>query len=342
MLFASRFADLLLGRSQFRQGSTLVSKQLGLLDGRGGRGKVRSKRIAWFGAAALALACSGCGGSGSGSPPPSGGGATPTPSPAPTPAPNPGGSSSFGSLGQTNSLTFASLGFSYRATDGGFGYNLVEGSTDPTFTPSLRLAAPDQLFLTVPGIDEGALRPDGSSGISQQVGLFSQGYFAPGGHVSINLVLKTNNSVLAYSAYAFWISNNSNAGPGEPYLISPFVYGVPTSPSALPASGIATYAVLMSSTGSRNNNLTVDFSSRTVTGSVAMETPTGPLTFSLQGVTFTGDGSQFSGTLVTPDRALQGTFEGRFTGPTGEELIGRYSAPGTGDFETELWTGYRQ
>lgn len=304
----------------------------------------RARWIGWVGAAALAFACSGCGGEtgGGGTPQPTGGGATPTPGPTPTPAPAPVGVRDFGSLGQTTPQTFASYGFSYRATDNGFGYDLVEGSVDPTFTPSLRLAAQGQLFLTVSGFGEGWLRPDGSSGTSPVIGITEFGYYAPGGRAYISVIFKTlPNTVLANSASASWVSDYDSATPSAPYLISPFVYGVPTPPAAIPASGIATYAAPNISTGERSIDLTLDFSARTVTGSVVLASPTGPVSFMLQGVTFTGDGSQFSGNLVVPGNAIQGTFEGRFTGPSGEELIGRYTVPRGGGVEAGLWAAYR-
>lgn len=271
---------------------------------------------------APALTLSGCGGGGGGS---AGPGVsivtpTPTPTPSPSPTPSPAAVTTFGALGQTASQSFAVLGYAYRGADAGFGYRPDPASFDPGFQVGLRYAAPTSLFLALAGDGEGVLSPNGASGTSPTLGVTQLGYTVLGGNASLFVAYnRAVTATLQSSAHGSWIKFLNDGSP-YPYRLVEFVYGVPTSPAALPQSGIASYA-------SRENAfvLKADFSAKGLSGSI---TPVdGGPAYVLSGVSFTGDGSAFAGQLDAGNGVMKGTIEGRFTGPSGAELIAKAVAP---------------
>ena len=79
-------------------------------------------------------------------------------------------------------------------------------------------------------------------------------------------------------------------------------------------------------------DLRFDFSARTVSGTLHLETRELGFEESFGTVTFTGvigapGETTFSGTISAPRFAQAGSFEGRFTGPDASEIILRWRTP---------------
>jgi hypothetical protein len=274
--------------------------------------------------AALVFFATGCGGGGGSPPPPDGTGVivTPAPTPPPTAAPTPP-PAIFGALGQTTSQQFATLGFSYRGRDSGFGLEPDPTSLDTSRTIGLRLAAPSQLLLSIGGFGEGVMMPNGSGGTDQKGRIILLGYSALGGTASLQLEPRLDGNYLSSTGRGSWESPPTLGG-AFPFAAAEFVYGVPTAPGSLPATGLGTFDFILSAPQS----LTVDYGARTVSGTVTINPGGGTSrVYALRDVIFTGDGTQFRGRLATTDPALDGTIDGQFTGPGGAEMMGRLLFP---------------
>ncbi len=280
-------------------------------------------------AAALALVCGSCDGGGSSAPIPSS--STPSPSPVPTPAPSapaptlPAGIQSFGTLGQTTPQAFAVLGFSVRGKDGGFGYVIDPATLDTQSTTGLRLAAVNQLVLSVAGQGEGTLIPNGGNGIDPQGRLVQASYNVLGGVAGLQETRLIDGTVLKNTGHGSWVSAFT-ANDANPYLLISFVYGVPTAPSSIPQGGINLYRIAFGPPGSA---LTVDFTARTVSGTITLQEEGGAVhVYALQDVVLTGDRTEFKGRIASSTNGKTGEIQGRFTGSAGEEIMARYFIPG--------------
>jgi hypothetical protein len=230
----------------------------------------------------------------------------------------------FGALGQTSSQQFAVLGFAYRGQDAGFGYRPDPTSVEPDVAVALRFLAPSQLLLTIPGLGEGALLPSGASGADFQGRLNYLGYLALGGNSHLTLPLaKGATTYLTSTGFGSWVSPPENSPQSYPFRLIEFVYGVPTRPDDVPASGSATYE----SSDANIGPIVVDFAARRVTGTIAAG-GTESRAYSIRDVVFTPDGTGFQARLTTGDPTLEGSIDVRFTGTAAIELMGRYRAPG--------------
>jgi hypothetical protein len=233
----------------------------------------------------------------------------------------------FGALGQTTTQSFSVLGFSYRGVEvGGFG-DLEPDPSSFNLNPAigLRLVAPFQLVLAIPGFGEAPLGGGSlSTGTDSKGRLVSAGYSAVGGTVTLQLAQLGNEMYLSSTGFGFW---QSNFQPGSqfPYAVAQFVYGVPTPPTDVPSGGSGTYDGAEFAT--HIGPLTVDFTARTVSGAIKVGTAAGTRVYNLSGVLFTADGAGFRGRLTTGDPALDGEIEGRFTGSSAREIMGRYHVP---------------
>jgi hypothetical protein len=286
----------------------------------------------------IALAfLSGCGGGGADAPSGSGNPVvvTPPPTSSPPPAPAPlSGAPVFGSLGQTTSQQFASFGFAYRGEDAGFGYTPDPASFEPASGLGIRLVAPSQLLLTVPGSGEGVLTPNGASGTSTEGRLVYLGYSTLGGSASLSVpFLAGDKPYLTSTMNGSWVSAPTS-GQRFPYRLVEFVYGVTTKAEAVPTMGTASYKIRDLG---EVQTLEVDFSARAVSGTISLE----GRTYSLQNVVFTADSTGFSGRLTTGASNLVGSFEGRFTGALADEMMGRLQVPATQGESMFLFTGGR-
>ena len=280
---------------------------------------------------------SSCGGGGADAPPGNGNPIVvtppPTSSPPPAPAPLPG-APVFGALGQTTSQQFASFGFAYRGEDAAFGYTPDYASFEPVSELGIRLVAPSQLLLTIPGSGEGVLTPNGASGTSTEGRLVYLGYSTLGGSASLSVPFRGGDKLyLTSTMNGSWVSAPTS-GQRFPYRLIEFVYGVATKAEDVPTTGTANYEIRDLG---EVRTFTVDFTARTVAGSISLE----GRTYILQNVVFTADSTGFTGRLTTGDSSLIGSIEGRFTGALASEMMGRLQLPPTQGQSMFLFTGGR-
>jgi hypothetical protein len=233
----------------------------------------------------------------------------------------------FGALGQTTTQSFSVLGFSYRGIEvGGFG-DLEPDPSSFNLNPAigLRLVAPLQLVLAIPGAGEGPLGGSRSTGTDTKGRLVFVGYSALGGILGLQLArLGAEETYLSSTGFGSWQSDFQPGNP-YPYAVAQFVYGVPTPSTDVPSGGSGTYDGAEFAT--HIGPLTVDFTARTVSGAIKVGTGAGTRVYHLSGVLFTADGAGFRGRLTTGDPTLDGEFEGRFTGSSAREMMGRYHVP---------------
>jgi hypothetical protein len=216
-----------------------------------------------------------------------------------------------------------------RGRDGGFGYNPDLSTLNLEPGVGMRLAAGDRLAMSLPTLGEDLLVANGGSGTGSQ-GLFMLMYSVLGGGISITMPSRTDGTLLKSTAQASWVGAFEPA-QSNPYLLVDFVYGIPTLPANMPRAGAVVYH------GVGAKGFVVDFARQTISGELDTSDATAPK-FTLKDVVFTGDGTTFKGQLVSADPAKSGELEGRFTGPSGEELMARYVIPALGGSSAAVWT----
>jgi hypothetical protein len=287
---------------------------------------------------AIGLLLASCGGGGGSSPPDGTGVITPSPTPAPPPSATPTPPASpFGALGQTQSREFITLGFSYRAADGGLGYSPDPNSYATDRPVGLRYVAQTQrLWLAIGGFGEGIMTPNGSGGFDGQGRTTQLGYSVLSGTVDLGAPSHPGGGYLSSTGWGSWVSQFSG-GSAFPYLLVEFVYGVPTSVGNMPQSGTGTYEPF-----SLAPRLTVDFAARTVTGSITLGEAPNATVFTLQDVKFTPDGTGFSGRAVSADPARDAVIDGRFTGPNANEMMARFVVSSNQGFVPLIWAAVRR
>lgn len=261
----------------------------------------------------------GCGGGG-GSSPPTGSGPTPMPTPTPTPSPTPSAPppdiGSFGTLGVTTSQSFATLGNSQQGNGSGWDFVGVPGSLSAQPGHAIRFAAPSSLLLMIPGFGEGELVPRGSSDVIFNGELIAAYFDVLNGMLTLSRPVVADR-LQRYVMQGYFVSD-PEAGSTEANLIVAFSYGIPTPPNALPTSGSAQYQTTF--TESRFS-FSADYSSNGITGAVPFYVNGPALVSEFRDVIISEDGTGFSGRLIPPDGSAEGTVQGRFMGPTGEEFI---------------------
>jgi hypothetical protein len=119
-----------------------------------------------------------------------------------------------------------------------------------------------------------------------------------------------------YVMHAYFASA-PEADQGQTNLLLSFAYGIATQPNALPTSGVADYATTYSESGLV---FRADYAAKAITGTLPFYTNGPTLTSLLKDVTISADGTSFSGRVVPPDGSAEGTIQGLFMGPTGEEF----------------------
>lgn len=264
----------------------------------------------------------GCGGGGTQNPP-TGSGQAPTPSPTPTPTPSPTPSptplpnvGSFGTLGATASQVFATLGHSQLGK--GSGWDFVADSSTFNVQPghAIRLAAPSSLLLMVPGLGEGALVTRNNSG-SFFNGERIEAYFdVLGGFLFLSKPI-VEGRLQQYVMQAYFVSS-PEAYPNASNLILQFGYGIAAPPNALPSSGQAEYQSTFSET---EFAFRADFGAKVISGTMPFFVNGPTQSSELRDVTISADGTGFSGRLIPPDGSAEGTIQGLFMGPNGEEFL---------------------
>ena len=271
----------------------------------------RRETLAGAGLALLA----GCGGGGGSSSPPISLGQAPapapTPTPIPTPPPPPPNVGSFGSLSATTSLAYATLGHSQRGMGDGWDFVPEVGTLTTQPGHAIRFAAPSSLLLMVPGLGEGELAPRDNSGS------FLNGERASASFNVLGGILTLARPVVVERLQQYVMRGYFTSAPvSGKYLILEFEYGLPTPPNALRTLG-ADYQM----NTEKGFTLRADYGAKTVTGTIPFFVNGPSLASQFRDVTISNDGTSFSGRLIPPDGSAEGTVQGLFVGPTGEEFL---------------------
>ena len=290
----------------------------------------------------LTLSATGCGGGSSSSasiavaPAP-----TPSPTPTPTPTPSPSPTPTSGPLAGPPALTqvqdFAVLGYSVTgSTDReGRGGPLVQ---QPGGVAIRYIASDGRHELMIPGREWGTLGTAFTNGgdFSSQSVTVGTGATAFAYRLALFVPGDRNRTLpLVHTSYGSWEASAIN--PTDPNKIDQnygtFAYGVPTQAGGVPRVGMATYRGVVFDPYSQTGtvNITIDFATRQVTGSIE------PFFNDGIGGVESGGSYPFSGSLQADASAFQASFpigstgrtgllEVQLTGPTGEELMLRWSA----------------
>jgi hypothetical protein len=263
------------------------------------------------------IVLAGCGGGDSSgapavvSPPP-----TPTPTPTPTPAPTPTpGIGSFGTLGVTTSQPFATLGYMQIGKGSGWDFVAQTDTLDTQPGHSIRFDAPSTLLLMVPGVGEGGLVPREGSGSFFNGERSGADFNAMGGILSLSRPIVAGR-LQQYLMQAYFVAS-PYAGSNESNIILQFEYGIAVPPNALPTSGQADYQ------GSYSEKFAfrADFGAKTISGTIPFYVNGPTQAAQLRDVTISADGVRFTGRIIPPDGSSDGTINGLFMGPTGQEFL---------------------
>lgn len=252
----------------------------------------------------------GCGGGGTQNPP-TGSGQAPTPSP--TPMPNVG---SFGTLGATASQVFATLGYSQLGKGSGWDFVADSGTFNVQPGHAIRLAAPSTLLLMVPGLGEGALVSRSNSGAFFNGERSSAIFDVLGGILDLGKPIVVGR-LQQYVMQAYFVSA-PEAYPNASNLILQFGYGIAAPPNALPSSGQAEYQSTFSETAFA---FRADFGAKIISGTLPFYVNGPTQSSELRDVRISADGTSFSGRLIPPDGSAEGSIQGLFMGPNGEEFL---------------------
>lgn len=266
----------------------------------------------------VALACAigtlaACGGDDAPSPVPV---ATSAPTPSPTPTPTLSFNSVTFALGQPAGFNYAVLGYRVAAKAGPM-ENIPDPATiDATIPIGLAYSGSGRFRLSIGGLGEGPLIPNGGGGIASADGRTTQFSFnALGGAGSIGEVLDFNARPLTATAWGYLeITARDTLYYADDH---PFVYGVPTASTAVPTTGAAEFRSCCDTTYSA---IRVDYTTGTLTATRLGDG------IAFIDVALGTDRSTFSGRFMS--REGEGTVEGRFTGSNGKELMMRMIVPG--------------
>lgn len=271
-----------------------------------------------FSIAAIAALTTGCGGEDSALPSPVSlsGSPIPTPSPSPTTTPSATFNTVAFALAQSAGFNYAVLGYRVAAKAGPM-ENIPDPATiDATIPISLAYSGSGQFRLSIGGVGEGPLAPSGGGGIASADGRTTQFSFnALGGGGSIGEALDFAARPMTATAWGYLsITARQSLYYADDY---PFIYGVPTASTAVPATGVAEFQSCCETTSSA---IRVDYATGRMTA-----TRLGDDTAFID-VALGTDRSTFSGKFMSRDG--EGTLDGRFTGPDGQELMMRMIVPG--------------
>lgn len=153
-------------------------------------------------------------------------------------------------------------------------------------------------------------------------------------------VLKPSNPELQLT-YTTMAAYNGYAGTNVPF--GWFAFGTATPAAAVPTTGTASYNALIRGASTQRFGLVVgtaalqfDFGAGKLSGHLdpILTDPTGlgfndiPLgRYDFVNAVYSSGSTTFSGQLSQPAVSGTGSFNGAFTGPSGEELMARWSAP---------------
>ncbi|WP_188644608.1 hypothetical protein [Tsuneonella deserti] len=179
----------------------------------------------------------------------------------------------------------------------------------------MRFEAPNRLFLKLPTLGEGKLVPRTVGG-SFRGELVDVTFDVLGGICQLVRPIVAEK-LQQYVMQGYFVSA-PEANQSQSTLLLTFAYGIPTPPSALPASGAADYAMSYNDKGFAFH---ADYATKAITGTIPFFVNGPTLSSQLKEVVISADGASFSGRLLPPDGSPEGTIQGMFMGPSGEEFI---------------------
>ena len=259
---------------------------------------------------------------------------TPSPSPPPSPSPTPSPTASA-PIGLEQPGDFATLGWAFRYTTDRDGSN-PRGSTEPDAAAPIEIgyvATANAYEMRLPDVSRGRLA------FAFPATNFTSLRLPWPGAPDIAVLLYrpgAGNTELALSFTSLGSWSATRPDPADPTRFDlnfgDFTYGVPTPPAAVPASGTRQYGGIAYGGGigfiTGTADLTIDFATGTVTGALApmindgVGSIAGSGRYELDAARISADGrlsGQFRGSA-----GVQGTFEGRLTGPAAEEMMVRW------------------
>lgn len=155
--------------------------------------------------------------------------------------------------------------------------------------------------------------------------------------------------VFQYLSYGDWYEQSAASGTAVQGVFGFLVVGQPTPPTAIPATGTATYAGVSGGLGIRDNGSTFDFEAsfsatanfgaRTVAVSTTntrdTTNPTAPIAVPEHNatgtLTYSAGSNLFTGPIATTAASgITGTASGRFFGPAAQEMGGVFHGTGSG------------
>ncbi|MEO6154068.1 MAG: hypothetical protein ABIT09_03775 [Croceibacterium sp.] len=223
---------------------------------------------------------------------------------------------SFGTLGATTSQAFATIGNSQRGRGGGWDFVPEAGTLTTQPGHAIRFAVPSSLLLMVPGLGEGELVPRDNSGGSFNGERAGANFNVLGGILGLSRPV-VGERLQQYVMQGYFTSA-PNANSTQTNLLLEFGYGLPTPFNALPVSGAADYQMTFNEKGF---TFRADYGAKSITGTIPFYV-NGPTAVSeFRDVRISADGTNFSGRLIPPDGSEEGTVQGLFMGPTGQEFL---------------------
>jgi hypothetical protein len=266
-------------------------------------------------------------------------------------------------IGLTQLQDFPTLSWGLRYTinaEGGY----VEGpdAPDPASAVGFSYVGNDY-FIEVPGFPRNLLAVTDQS--SRFTSTLLNGPLPPPLRVALYRPGSGNVELaLSHTSLGLWEGGTFDPQGRRAFSIGAFAYGVPTSAAGLPTSSRETYHAAAYGMTARpfgaypgsvqgSAGLVVDFAARSLNGDFTpvLNDGTGASEglgrYDLTAVTFAADGTTFSGQFIVPGLGLGGLFEGRFTGPQGQELMVRWQAPFVNPYNGErdtmfgVWVGRR-
>ena len=293
-------------------------------------------------ASACAAALAGCGGSGGSS----GTNFIPSPPVTPTPTPTPISTPiAPAHLGLVSPSPFAVLGIGdTHKTDSAGNSPAPVSPPAPKDVQFSFDAATNSYQISVPGFQPGTLASTSYNGTSGQPATGSTSRVTSGSSSTLQSLFitlpvpGTHFSPYTYTSLGEWYGQTGVSATGDLLNASgSFAYGIPTQSGGVPVTGSATYIAMIDGATvdgefvSGDATLQFNFAAGTLAGH--LDPTLCPFDceslgrYDFTNTVFGVGSTSFSGTLSKAGLPGTGSFDGLFTGPTGEELMARWSAP---------------
>jgi hypothetical protein len=260
----------------------------------------------------LLLASCGGGDSGNSGAAPNASGPTPTPSPTATGGLPKNLSQTPFLFGQSTAQQFAVFGFMVAAQGGAWEDVPDPASLNDTIDLGVRMPAANSLALRIGSYGEGTIILNGGGGYSQN-GVTQIGFNVLDGSGSLTVAYGPGDKPLASVAIGFWERVARNSGEFPLDQVS-FVYGLPTAANQVPTAGIREYSSAQDAPG-----ITIDFASRSVTGSFKLAEKI----YAVTDCTLPSGQTGFSCRLVPVDGSAEGRLDVQLAGTGAREMLGR-------------------